>query len=103
MGPHDRRLNWIHQNSFKGGKCGINIALDGSNTTLITNASSQNMKELKGASFSHLEPLRESFEEESSSEDDGLNMKRFARSENKRLLSTFLIVFLRQQNGTRSK
>jgi len=85
--PHDRRLNWIHQNSFKGGKCGINIALDGSNATLITNASSQNMKELKGASFSHLEPLRESFEEESSSEDDGLNMKRFAR----------------QQNGTRSK
>jgi len=49
--------------------------IQGSNMTLVTNASNSNIKDIKDTNFSQLEPLNEDFEEDTSSEDDGLNMK----------------------------
>jgi len=71
-----RRLNGGDRRSFDPGYHGMNTEIDGSHTTLITNASNSNIiKEMKENSFAHLEPLRETYEEDGSSEDDGLNMK----------------------------
>jgi len=69
------RLNGGDRRSFDpAGYDRINI--DGSHATLITNASNSNiLKDSKDVSFAHLEPLSEAFEEDVSSEDDGLNMK----------------------------
>jgi len=42
--------------------------------TIVTTASSSNIKDIKDTNFSQLEPLNEDYEEDNSSEDDGLNM-----------------------------
>jgi len=65
--PQHRRLPTTHS--------GYSGPIQGSNITLVTNASNSNIKDIKDTNFCQLEPLNEDFEEDTSSEDDGLNMK----------------------------
>jgi len=69
--PQHRRLPTT-SDSRLGGYTGPS---QGSNITLLTNASNSNIKDIKDTNFSQLEPLSEDYEEDTSSEDDGLNMR----------------------------
>jgi len=69
--PQHRRLPGTDCSGL-GGYTG---PIQGSNMTLVTNASNSNFKDIKDTNFSNLEPLNEDFEEDTSSEDDGLNMR----------------------------
>merc|ERR1711874_391447 len=66
--PRHRRLPTAHCTGYSG-------PIQGSNITLLTNASNSNIKDIKDTNFSQLEPLSEDYEEDTSSEDDGLNMR----------------------------
>jgi len=63
-----------HKRLPAGGAEGL-LAGPGSSSTLTTTPSAANIKDIRDTNFCSLEPLSEDYEEDTSSEDDGLNMR----------------------------
>jgi len=81
--PFNKAKSYCDSKAYKGLKRDI----EGSNTTLLTNSSQSNMApggppDSKDHNFSQLEPLKEDYEDNPSSEDEGLNMKVIIEDEN---------------------
>jgi len=86
--PHHKRFDGTNNYDAKFQPLQRNV--EGSNTTLMTNASQSTIiiGDVKEHTISQLEPLKEAFEDDPSSEDEGLNMKVIIEDENKDTIVT---------------